>query len=79
MSVVVPVFQQVIDLADQRAQRLSTNAPITTEEIYPWIKQIRDPEHPTMTLQDLKVVCFDDTTVCDADNYCRVTFTPTTP
>lgn len=34
--------------------------PISAEEIFEWIRLIRDPEHPSMTLEDLKVVHIDN-------------------
>ncbi|TNJ26625.1 Cia2 [Giardia muris] len=53
--------------------------PITAEEVYELIRAVRDPEHPTMTLEDLRVVCLGDTWVDDAASTAVVVYTPTTP
>lgn len=52
---------------------------ITAEEVYDLVKDIKDPEHPSMTYQDLKVVSIEDIKVCDQSNFIHVIYTPTTP
>ncbi|KAH0570308.1 Iron-sulfur cluster assembly protein CIA2 [Spironucleus salmonicida] len=79
MSIVVPKFQQTIIFTDEPIPRSYDGEQITIDEIYPWIRQIRDPEHPTMTLEDLKVVSKDALILDDHISFCEVIFTPTTP
>jgi metal-sulfur cluster biosynthetic enzyme len=51
---------------------------ITNEEIFEYIRNINDPEHP-LTLEQLNVVSLDKIEVSDRRNFVRVDFTPTIP
>ncbi|CAL6015735.1 Iron-sulfur_cluster assembly protein CIA2 [Hexamita inflata] len=65
---------------DARAQTHSAQyEQMTNEEIYKWVRLIRDPEHPSMTLEDLKVVNRECVKVDDLQNTVEITFIPTTP
>lgn len=55
-----------------------TYQPIDSAEIYEWIKTVRDPEHLSMTLEDLKVVSKENIVINDANSSIQVTFVPTT-
>jgi len=51
--------------------------PIDADEIYDLIRSISDPEHPTTTLEQLRVVSADQVTV--DGNRVNIQFTPTVP
>lgn len=53
--------------------------PLSVAEVFALISCIRDPEHPSMTLGELKVVEAAGIEVDDAGNYVRVVYVPTTP
>ncbi|KAJ8470744.1 hypothetical protein OPV22_025087 [Ensete ventricosum] len=50
--------------------------PIDEQEIFDYIRDIKDPEHP-YSLEELKVVTEDSIEATDKQSYVRVTFTPT--
>ncbi|CAL9060944.1 protein AE7-like [Musa acuminata AAA Group] len=50
--------------------------PIDEQEIFDYIRDIKDPEHP-YSLEELKVVTEDSIEANDKQSYVRVTFTPT--
>ena len=37
--------------------------PITQDEVYDMIRHMKDPEHPELTLEQLRVVNYDDVTI----------------
>ncbi|XP_054721297.1 MIP18 family protein galla-2-like [Uloborus diversus] len=55
-----------------------TPLPIDSREVFDYIRDIKDPEHP-MTLEELNVVSLDLIKVEDENCYCFVEFTPTIP
>ena len=52
---------------------------LTVDEIYSLLKDIRDPEHPELSLAQLRVVKRDQITVDDARGSVHVLYTPTIP
>lgn len=51
----------------------SMMAEITTDHIYTWLEEVRDPEIPVLSLVDLGVI----TAVSVSDNQVRIEMTPT--
>lgn len=52
--------------------------PITSGEVFEYIRNLNDPEHP-LTLEQLNVVNLDHVDVDDVENTVFVQFTPTIP
>lgn len=50
--------------------------PIDQQEIFDYIRDIKDPEHP-YSLEELKVITEDSVEINVKQNHVRVTFTPT--
>lgn len=55
-----------------------TRDPITSYEIFDYIRHLNDPEHP-LTLEQLHVVSVDNIAIDDAANTLVIHFTPTIP
>ncbi|XP_020887313.1 protein AE7-like 2 [Arabidopsis lyrata subsp. lyrata] len=53
--------------------------PIDQLEIFDRIRDIRDPEHPKLSLEDLNILTEESVEVDDDKSYVRITFTPTLP
>ncbi|ESQ30582.1 hypothetical protein EUTSA_v10012130mg [Eutrema salsugineum] len=53
--------------------------PIDQLEIFDHIRDIKDPEHPESSLEQLQVLTEESVKVDDDKNYVRITFTPTLP
>ncbi|KAL7712011.1 Uncharacterized protein QTN25_006528 [Entamoeba marina] len=56
---------------------LNIREEIDSLEIYEHVRNIKDPEHPTFTLEQLKVILPEFITVNDNGNHVIVRFTPT--
>jgi len=52
--------------------------PLTASEVFEYIRNLNDPEHP-LTLEQLNVVNLDHVSVNDAENTVLIQFTPTIP
>ncbi|EIM90282.1 uncharacterized protein STEHIDRAFT_51173 [Stereum hirsutum FP-91666 SS1] len=52
---------------------------IDQDEVFDLIRSISDPEHPSMTLEQLAVVSAPQITILHDKNSCLVEFTPTVP
>ncbi|ELP90723.1 hypothetical protein EIN_025320 [Entamoeba invadens IP1] len=61
----------------ESVEDLSVREPMDSLEIYEHIRRIKDPEHPSVTLEQLKVISPDLITVDDVGNHIVVKFTPT--
>jgi len=61
------------DVADEDARDL-----FTAEEVFSYIRNLNDPEHP-LTLEQLHVVSVENIQVNDRENTVLVQFTPTIP
>lgn len=55
-----------------------TRDEVTAEEVFEYIRNLNDPEHP-LTLEQLNVVSVDNIHVNDRENTVLVQFTPTIP
>lgn len=53
--------------------------PIDQLEIFDHIKDIKDPEYPMQSLEDLRIVTEESVEVDDDKSYVRITFRPTVP
>ncbi|XP_013622104.1 PREDICTED: MIP18 family protein At1g68310-like [Brassica oleracea var. oleracea] len=53
--------------------------PINQLEIFDHITDIKDPEYPMQSLEDLRVVTEESVEVDDDKSYVRITFRPTVP
>ncbi|KAL0234275.1 hypothetical protein PCE1_001312 [Barthelona sp. PCE] len=53
--------------------------PFTPQEIFNMVRNIKDPEHPSATLEDLQIVSPDLIEVQDDKNIVKLTFIPTVP
>ncbi|XP_019092167.1 PREDICTED: protein AE7-like [Camelina sativa] len=72
----------------KRERRVRTNQsntdessvePIDQLEIFDHIRDIKDPEHHDLSLEDLNIVTEESVEVDDDKSYVRITFTPTLP
>ena len=61
----------------ESVEDLEIREEIDALEIYEHIRRIKDPEHPSITLEQLKVISPDLITVDDKGNHIIVKFTPT--
>ncbi|XP_033147920.1 protein AE7-like 2 [Brassica rapa] len=68
--IVYPKKQQLV-----RANQSNTDEYSSTNHI----RDIKDPEHSELTLEDLRVITKESVEVDDAKSYVRVTLTPTLP
>eukprot|EP00636_Phaeomonas_parva_P016306 CAMPEP_0118881132 /NCGR_PEP_ID=MMETSP1163-20130328/20626_1 /TAXON_ID=124430 /ORGANISM="Phaeomonas parva, Strain CCMP2877" /LENGTH=162 /DNA_ID=CAMNT_0006817795 /DNA_START=239 /DNA_END=727 /DNA_ORIENTATION=+ len=53
--------------------------PVTAEEVFDMVRQIRDPEHEALTLEQLRVVTLENVDIDDAAAALEMRFTPTVP
>ncbi|XP_026417819.1 protein AE7-like [Papaver somniferum] len=51
--------------------------PIDQQEVFDHIRDIKDPEHPNYTLEQLQVITEDSVEIDDKHSHVRVTFIPT--
>jgi metal-sulfur cluster biosynthetic enzyme len=71
-----------LTLADISNMSNSEYEPVTAEEVFSLLREIKDPEHPELTLAQLKVVRLDQIQVVDKpedESYILVSYTPTIP
>jgi len=77
-----PVIHQVSEI-HRRHEHTEYDDTVTDAfdalEIFELIRKINDPEHPTFTLEQLKVLKHQDITVDSDNEEIRVMFTPTVP
>ena len=52
---------------------------LTADEIYHLLREIKDPEHPELSLSQLRVVRLGDISVFDSEDAIAVEYTPTIP
>ena len=58
---------------------LNEYEPVTSDEVYSLLKDIKDPEHPELSLAQLRVVKKDQIRMKDSDSSVLVEYTPTIP
>ena len=64
---------------DLRGATNGEREPVTREEIFDLIRDVRDPEHEEATLEELRVARIEDVHVGESPPYVDVFFTPTIP
>lgn len=69
---------KVVDFFDE-AQQPSGRDPFTAEEVFDLVRDIRDPEHEEMSLEQLRVAKLEDIRVDESVPEVDVRFTPTIP
>ncbi|EDR25901.1 hypothetical protein, conserved [Entamoeba dispar SAW760] len=75
-----PHVYQELDIhrtISESVEDLNIREDIDQLEIYEHIRRIKDPEHPSVTLEQLKVISPDLINVDDKGNHIIVKFTPT--
>ena len=68
----------VISEEQVRRQNEEDEEPMTSEEIFDYIRHLNDPEHP-LTLEQLNVLSIENITIDNVNKYVSVYFTPTIP